>query len=134
MALVPTQPPIQGIPGALSLGVKRSGRETDHWPPSSAEVKEWVELYLHSPSTPPWRGAQLKHRDNFTFTISEHISLFHQFGISKRSWELSNEYNFKKLVVESWTGPNMKASMNIMKLRVPQEQVVVWSRLTVLQT
>jgi hypothetical protein len=26
-----------------------------------------VELYLHSPNTPSWRGAQLKHRDNFTF-------------------------------------------------------------------
>jgi hypothetical protein len=26
-----------------------SGREADHSPPSSAEVKEWVELYLHSP-------------------------------------------------------------------------------------
>jgi hypothetical protein len=27
---------------------------------SSAQVKEWVELYLHSPNTPSWRGAQLK--------------------------------------------------------------------------
>jgi hypothetical protein len=26
-----------------------SGREADHSPPSSAEDKEWVELYLHSP-------------------------------------------------------------------------------------
>jgi hypothetical protein len=26
-----------------------------------------MELYLHSSSTPSWRGAQLKHRDNFTF-------------------------------------------------------------------
>jgi hypothetical protein len=26
-----------------------SGSEADHSPPSSAEVKEWVELYLHSP-------------------------------------------------------------------------------------
>jgi hypothetical protein len=26
-----------------------SRREADHSPPSSAEVKEWVELYLHSP-------------------------------------------------------------------------------------
>jgi hypothetical protein len=26
-------------------------------PPSSAEVREWVELYLHSPNTPSWRGA-----------------------------------------------------------------------------
>jgi hypothetical protein len=36
-----------------------SGREADHSPPSSAEVKEWVELYLHFPNTPSWRGAQL---------------------------------------------------------------------------
>jgi hypothetical protein len=35
------------------------GREADHSPLSSAEVKEWVELYLHSPDTPSWRGAQL---------------------------------------------------------------------------
>jgi hypothetical protein len=40
-----------------------SGREADHSPSSSAEVKEWVELYLHSPSTPSWRGAQAEHRD-----------------------------------------------------------------------
>jgi hypothetical protein len=36
-----------------------SGREADNSPPSSAEVKEWVELYFHSPNTPSWRGAQL---------------------------------------------------------------------------
>jgi hypothetical protein len=35
------------------------GHEADHSPPSSAEVKEWVELYLHSPNTPSWGGAQL---------------------------------------------------------------------------
>jgi hypothetical protein len=34
-----TQPPIQWIPGALSLGVKRPRREADHSLPSSAEVK-----------------------------------------------------------------------------------------------
>jgi hypothetical protein len=28
---------------------------------------DYMELYLHSPDTPSWRGAQLKHRDNFTF-------------------------------------------------------------------
>jgi hypothetical protein len=43
-----------------------SGHEVDHSPPSGAEVKEWVELYLHSPNTPSWRGAQLgEHRDSF---------------------------------------------------------------------
>jgi hypothetical protein len=34
-ALGPTQPPIQWVPGALSLGVKSPGREVDHSPPSS---------------------------------------------------------------------------------------------------
>jgi hypothetical protein len=48
-ALGPTQPPVQWVPGALSLGVKRLGREADHSLPSSTEVKEYVELYLHSP-------------------------------------------------------------------------------------
>jgi hypothetical protein len=38
-ALGPIQPPIQWVPGGLSLGVKRPGREADHSPPSSAEVK-----------------------------------------------------------------------------------------------
>jgi hypothetical protein len=38
-------------------GVKRLGREANHSPPSSAEVKECVELYLHSPNTPSWRDA-----------------------------------------------------------------------------
>jgi hypothetical protein len=59
-ALGPTQPPVQWVPGALSLGVKRPGRETDQSPPSSAEVKGCVELYFHSHNTPSWRGAQLK--------------------------------------------------------------------------
>jgi hypothetical protein len=67
MALGSTQPPIKWVRGALSLGVKRPVREADHSPPSSAEVKEWVELYLHSLNTPPWHSAQLKQRDNFTF-------------------------------------------------------------------
>jgi len=39
-ALGPTQPPIQWVPGSLPLGVKRPGRQADHSPPSSAEVKE----------------------------------------------------------------------------------------------
>jgi hypothetical protein len=38
--LGPIQPPIQCVPGALSLGVKWLGREADHSSPSSAEIKE----------------------------------------------------------------------------------------------
>jgi len=39
-ALGPTKPPIQWVPGALSLRVRRPGCEADHSPSSSAEVKE----------------------------------------------------------------------------------------------
>jgi hypothetical protein len=38
-------------------GGKAAEREANHTSPSSAEVKEWVELYLHSPNTPLWCGA-----------------------------------------------------------------------------
>jgi len=40
--------------GDLSLGVERPGREPDHSPPTSAEVKNAL-LYLHSPNIPSWR-------------------------------------------------------------------------------
>jgi len=40
---------LQWLRGALSLGVKQVGHEVDHSPPSSAEVKECMELYPHSP-------------------------------------------------------------------------------------
>jgi len=39
-ALGPIQPPIQWIPGALSLWVNRPRREAEHSSPSSAEVKK----------------------------------------------------------------------------------------------
>jgi hypothetical protein len=60
MTLRPTHPPIQCLAGALSLGVKRPGREADHSPSSSFEVKEYVGLYLHSPNIPSWCGALFK--------------------------------------------------------------------------
>jgi len=36
-------------------GVKWSWRGVDHPPPSSAEVKERLELYFSSPTGPLWR-------------------------------------------------------------------------------
>jgi hypothetical protein len=47
--LGPTQPPIQWVPGALSQGVKRPGREADHSPTSAEVKKTWVYT-----STPPY--------------------------------------------------------------------------------
>jgi hypothetical protein len=67
-ALGPTQPPIQWVSGILSPGVKRPRRETDHSPPSSAEVKNtWIFT-----STPPYAFTAwclVNHTDKFTFTF-----------------------------------------------------------------
>jgi hypothetical protein len=51
-----TQPPIQWIPGSLSPGVKRSGREADHSPPASAKVKKMC-IYTSTPHTSSWCSA-----------------------------------------------------------------------------
>jgi hypothetical protein len=70
MALGPTQPPIQWVPGALSLGDKAAGAWS--WtPPSSAKVKECVELYLHFPIClhAVVLSFKRKHKYNFTFTL-----------------------------------------------------------------
>jgi len=56
--------PVQTSPGAHPAsyrmgtgsfpGVKQLGHGVDHPPPSRAEVKERVELYLYSPSGSSW--------------------------------------------------------------------------------
>jgi hypothetical protein len=69
-ALGPTQLPIQWVPGTLSLGVKCSGREADHSTPSSAEVKECVELYLHPQYVfMAWCSVKKKHLSNFNLLL-----------------------------------------------------------------
>jgi hypothetical protein len=68
-ALGPTQSPIQWVPRALSLGVKRPRCEADHSPPSSVESKECMELYIHSPDTPSLRVAQFKKSTGTTLSL-----------------------------------------------------------------
>jgi hypothetical protein len=54
-ALIPTQLPVQLVQVTFSAGVKRPGRETDHSPSPSSEVKRGS---VHSlPHTPSWRSA-----------------------------------------------------------------------------
>jgi hypothetical protein len=50
------------------------GREADHSPPSGAEVKEWVELCLHSPNAPSWRGARLGGAQGLYTIIKTNVS------------------------------------------------------------
>jgi hypothetical protein len=47
--LGPTHPPIQGVPGALTPGVKWVGHVADHSPPSTAKLKNVCSCT----STPP---------------------------------------------------------------------------------
>jgi hypothetical protein len=56
--------------GAVSVWGNAAGTWRRPITSISCRGQECVELYLHSPNTPPWRGAQLKHRDSFTFTLS----------------------------------------------------------------
>ena len=58
------------ITGSLSWGVKQLGCGIDHPPPSSAEVKERVQLYLYSPSAPLWPVI------GWTFTFTLHCNIY----------------------------------------------------------
>jgi hypothetical protein len=73
-----TQPPTQWVPPTISPGVKRPGREADHSPPYSVEVKNawsctstpqyvFMAWYLIKQGTRLHGVMLVKHRDNFTF-------------------------------------------------------------------
>jgi hypothetical protein len=73
-ALGPTQPPNQWVPGNITPGVKRPGREADHLTSSSAEVKNaWnctsaPLICLH--------GARLvEHGDNFALIVLDLVTV-----------------------------------------------------------
>jgi hypothetical protein len=64
-ALGTTHPPIQWVPGALSLGAKRPGHDANHSPPPSAEVKNaWSYTSTPRYALMAWR--LVKDRDGFT--------------------------------------------------------------------
>jgi hypothetical protein len=52
--------------GPFPEGKAWPGHDADHSPPSSAEVKNELELYLLSPQAPPWHVAG----SIFTFTYT----------------------------------------------------------------
>jgi hypothetical protein len=84
-----------GTRGAF-LGVKRPKHEADHSHPSSAEV--------HSPNTPSWRGAQLKHRDKFTFTFYYTYIYIYTWLYDRINGDWRTLNNAMKLRVLMWMG------------------------------
>jgi hypothetical protein len=65
LTVVPTEPPIQWVPGSLFLGVKQPGCGFDHPPPSNTEVKIRVELYFYPPLGFQW---PVLRRTSYLFT------------------------------------------------------------------
>jgi hypothetical protein len=59
----PTQPPIQWVPEVVSPLLKQQGREANHFPPSTAKIKNGGVL-TPLPHTSLWLGAKyIKPRD-----------------------------------------------------------------------
>jgi hypothetical protein len=83
-ALGLTQPPIQWVPRALSLGVERPGRESGHSHPSNAEVKE----YGNYTSTPHYafmawcwlKSTEISLTFTFNFVLPHHYVASHLQG------------------------------------------------------
>jgi len=68
--LGPTLPPVKWVPGYI-MQVKRPDCGFNHPTPTSADVKERVELYLYSPSGPSWTvdpGSNGSTYEKFYFT------------------------------------------------------------------
>ena len=61
-------------------GVKRPRRGVDHPPPSSADVKERVGLYLYSPSGPSWPVLERPLHLPLRITYGTHDSAEHILG------------------------------------------------------
>jgi hypothetical protein len=86
-ALGSTQPLIEWLPWAVSLWVMRPGRDADHSPLSSAEVKNaWS--YTSTPQYVFMTWCFVKHRDDFTFTFTFVMSdfLFDDTNCIKMEW------------------------------------------------
>jgi hypothetical protein len=78
--LRPTQPPIQWVPGAISLGVKRPGHEADHSHPSNAEVNNaWS--YTSTPQYKLIKWCSVKAQGQLTFTLPPIYTLVLSRGI-----------------------------------------------------
>jgi hypothetical protein len=80
LAMGPTQPPIQWVPGAFSLGVKWPRHEANHSPPSSAKVNNACEAVIPCPKHTfmVWHSVKRKNHPILHLSTYEqrHFSLF----------------------------------------------------------
>jgi hypothetical protein len=98
----------------------RPGREADHSPPSSAEVKNLRIYTCPSPNTSSWRGAQLKikHRNNFTLNFTTYKFSVYQFSFDGESHFVTNNTDVTNSMEQSpsWEADSHSASQGIPRL------------------
>jgi len=87
------------VPGALSLGIKLPGREANHSPPSSSEVKNAWSL--------------VKYRDNLTFTFLHaghdccyEMTCIHIQMTIRLTWARPEQYHSKFDLAPTWDMTN----------------------------
>jgi hypothetical protein len=90
----PTQPPIKWVPRALTLGVKWLGRKADNSPQFNVEVEN-VCSYTCTPQYFVMAWCLVKHRDNFTFTLTYNFA--------------SRGKNFRYVMVMRLGGPQRRS-------------------------
>jgi len=104
----PDQTSSEAHPASYTLGngsfpgVKRLGRGVHHPPPSSAEVKGRVGLYLYSPSGPSSPVPRVNFTFSFTFVggkganIQSQMSVFvYESSPLTLRWRMASDINFK---------------------------------------
>jgi hypothetical protein len=111
---------IQWVPGALSLGVKRPGRESDHSPPSNADVnallRENIKMRtLHVPFTgKPFIGNALCSSDDPVTQLIHILNSF--FALNNVLYKLPEERKIQRSQIWRMSGQGMDPPFRIQRL------------------
>jgi hypothetical protein len=99
-------------PASYLVGTKDSfpGGKAAHSPTSRVQVKECMELYLHSPIMSSWRGAYLSTGTTLPF-ISQGASLIHREKLKGDT----EEYNVVRMVGHGTRSRDLR--MNALRYR-----------------
>jgi hypothetical protein len=106
LSIRPPLGPIQCVTGALSPGVKQQGSEPDHWPSSSAKVKN-LELYLQSPIC--LHGVVLNKAQGKLFTTKSYalfsswsVQIQNAISVTGKWWKLQPSWKSQCQWMNEW--------------------------------
>jgi hypothetical protein len=129
LAVGPTQPPIQWVPGALFLGIKWWGHEADHSPPCSAEVKNaWsytstppIQLHGVMLSLKNKAHGQLYNEDIFMLCYTELYKYIMKANVANNTIKKSEFYDFLNYAKE-W---KLSKSLRCSNENCPQRSIFI---------